>query len=162
MPPTTSPDMHMKVHVKNMRSVVSHPLDELTGDEVRISYPPCSRERRLLTLPTLTHVADSVWGGADGSQISDISLAVRKYGVAKGIKAFKFITAGLVPPAKEKVLAYLGIGISPGQAPSNPPGQLGRHGEIDVGFLFDPYSSTYLRDLSVSISLSTWSRGTWA
>ena len=121
-----------------MRSVVSHPLDELTGDEVRISYPPCSRERRLLTLPTLTHVADSVWGGADGSQISDISLAVRKYGVAKGIKAFKFITAGLVPPAKEKVLAYLGIGISPGQAPSNPPGQLGRHGEIDVGFLFDP------------------------
>lgn len=88
------------------------------------------------------------------SQIYSISLAVREYGVARGIKAFRFITAGLVAPPKEQVLACLGIAASPGQEPSNPPRELKRRGEIDVGSyslarcLYFIADKSYLRDLS--------------
>jgi hypothetical protein len=74
---------------------------------------------------------------------------VREYGVTKGVKAVKFITAGLVPPPKEQVLAYLGIGRAPGQTPSNSQKELKRRGEIDVRSYFIS-RLTYLRDLIFS------------
>jgi hypothetical protein len=69
--------------------------------------------------------------------------------VTKGVKAVKFITAGLVPPPKEQVLAYLGIGTAPGQTPSNSQKELKRRGEIDVRSYFIS-RLTYLRDLIFS------------
>ncbi|KAF8313711.1 hypothetical protein DL93DRAFT_2058917 [Clavulina sp. PMI_390] len=112
----------------------------------------------MATPPTTTYPYSSTSHPLDelsGEEISSISLAVRQHGATNGlVKACKFITASLVPPPKEQVLAFLGIPIAPGQAPPPAPESIPRRGEID--FIDVVTGAAYNAVLTKDVATSTW------
>ncbi|KAG8888609.1 hypothetical protein FRB99_004096 [Tulasnella sp. 403] len=102
-------------------TVKVHPLDELTPDEVRGETPTILSSHGFTEF-SLSQIQIIMIGAAVKSHIT---------WYRREIKALKFMSAGVVPPPKRDVLAFLHIPVEPGKPAETPPEYLLRRAETD-------------------------------